>query len=87
MKELEEHRDKISKIDDAILDLLIKRFELTDEVGRIKKKNNISVENKELEEKILARFIERMDGSPSEESILKIYKEIFSESKGRQRNM
>ena len=45
--ELADIRQKISAIDDSIIDLLIERFKLTDEVGRIKKSGNIPIENKE----------------------------------------
>jgi chorismate mutase len=85
--ELMEYRSSIANIDDEILGLLIKRFELTDEVGRFKKKNNIPVVNQEVEDKIRVRFNEKIGANPSKESILKIYKEIFSESKERQRNI
>jgi 3-deoxy-7-phosphoheptulonate synthase / chorismate mutase len=81
--ELMQYRSEIAELDDEIIGLLIQRFELTDEVGRIKKKNGIPVENKEIEAKILSRFIERLEGKSSKESILKIYKEIFTESKER----
>jgi len=84
---LTQYRSKIAELDDKIIDLLIARFELTDEVGRFKKENNIPVENKEVEHKILFRFVERMNDCPSKESIFKIYKEIFAESKERQRNV
>jgi chorismate mutase len=84
---LTEYRNKIGEVDDKILDLLVKRFDLTDEVGRFKKRNGIPVENKQVEMKILSRFNERLEDISSKESILKVYKEIFSESKVRQRNV
>jgi len=86
-KDLPKYRDEIAKIDDRIAYLLIKRFELTDEIGRFKKRNNISVENKEVEEKILARLMDKTDDQPNKESIFKIYTEIFSQSKERQRKI
>lgn len=81
------YRKEIAKIDDKIVDLLIKRFELTDEVGRFKKKNNIPVENKEVEEKVLFRINEKLKSHPSKDSILNLYAGIFSESKDRQRKI
>jgi chorismate mutase len=86
-QELSEYRNKIAVLDNELIDLLIVRFELTDEVGRIKKKEGIPVENKEVEAKILSRFMERLENKSSKESILNIYKEIFIESKERQRKV
>lgn len=84
---LEEIREKISQIDNSIIELLIDRFNLTDEVGRIKKLNNISIENIEVERKILARLISKSSGKLDSDLILKIYHEIFLNSKNRQKNI
>jgi chorismate mutase len=36
--DLDSLRKDVAQIDDAIIDLLIKRFDVTDEVGRLKKR-------------------------------------------------
>jgi len=85
--ELSDIREKISKIDDSIIGLLIERFKLTDEVGKIKKLNNIPIENKEVEQKILVRLVQKSNGTLDEKLIVKIYNEIFSNSKSRQKKI
>ncbi|MGV8172002.1 MAG: chorismate mutase [Candidatus Woesearchaeota archaeon] len=84
---LTQYRSKIAELDDNIINLLIARFEITDEIGRIKKQAGIPIENKEVEKKISERFNERLEDKPSRESILKIYNEIFLQSKDRQWNI
>lgn len=86
-QDLTQHRSKIAVLDDDILRLLVERFELTDEVGRIKKQNNMPVENKEIEAKILSRLSETLDTKPSKDSILNVYRAIFVESKERQKKV
>jgi chorismate mutase len=85
--ELREIREKISQIDDSIIALLIERFKLTDEVGRIKKLNNIPIENKEVEEKILAKLLTKSNGKLDNRLIAKLYNEIFLNSKNRQKKI
>lgn len=85
--ELREIREKISQIDDSIIALLIERFKLTDEVGRIKKLNNIPIENKEVEQKILIRLLQKANGKLDEKLVIQFYNEIFSSSKNRQKNI
>ena len=87
LAELDNIREKISKIDDSIVELLIDRFKLTDEVGRIKKSNNIPIENKEVEQKILARLLHKTNGRLDEKLVVAVYTEIFSNSKDRQKNI
>jgi chorismate mutase len=87
MKELEFYRDKISKIDDAILDLLLQRFELCDSVGIIKKTNDIPIENLSVEKNIIDRLLEKSRGKIDAVALQKIYSEIFNESKRRQKEL
>jgi chorismate mutase len=84
---LDDYRKEIAKIDDALIELLIKRFELTDEVGLFKKKNNIPIENKEVETKLLTRLVVASHGKIDSALIFKIYSAILTESKERQKRM
>ena len=85
--DLDSLRKDIAQIDDSILDLLIKRFELTDEVGRIKNKANIPIENKDVEKKIFDRLVlkavDKLDGN----FVTGVYTQIFTESKERQKKV
>jgi chorismate mutase len=84
---LDDCRNEIAKIDNKIIDLLIQRFELTDNVGIIKKKNNIPIENRDVENKLLARLILASHGKVDSALILKIYSAIITESKQRQKKV
>ncbi|MGV8141993.1 MAG: chorismate mutase [Candidatus Woesearchaeota archaeon] len=86
-KDLTQLRSKIAEIDDEMLRLLVERFELTDEVGRIKKASDIPIENKEVEAKILSRLENMLGDSSSKASVINIYREIFMESKERQKKI
>jgi chorismate mutase len=85
--ELNSIRTKISQIDNSIIELLIERFKLTDEVGKIKKLNNIPIENKEVELQILSRIVDKTRYSLDEDFIVKLYSELFNESKKRQKKI
>ena len=82
--DLDSLRKGIAQIDDAMIDLLIKRFNLTDEIGRIKKDNNISIENLDVEKKIIERLVLKSDGKLDRKLVVGIYEKIFAESKERQ---
>jgi len=81
---LDSFRQEIAKIDDEIILLLIERFKLTHKLGLIKKNNNLPVLNKEVEDTILTRLVNNSHGDIDSRFILKIYTEIFEESKRRQ---
>jgi chorismate mutase len=85
--DLDSLRKDIAQIDDSIIALLIKRFDLTDEVGRIKNKNNIPIENLEVEKKILERLIVNSEDKIDKQLICDIYSKIFSNSKERQKKL
>jgi len=53
LDELEKLRNQIDKIDDEILRLLIKRFEIVKEIGNYKKKHSLSVIQKSRAELII----------------------------------
>ena len=85
--ELTDIRKKISDIDNSIIDLLIERFKLTDEVGKIKKFNNIPIENIGVERDILVRLHKQAAGKIDDELLVKVYTEIFLNSKERQKKI
>jgi chorismate mutase len=86
-KDIETLRAQVAELDSEIIDLLIKRFELTDKIGEIKKQKGVPVENKELERQILGRLSTRTDGKFDSELVFNIYSEIFRESKKRQKRI
>jgi chorismate mutase len=85
--DLDSLRKDIAQIDDSIIALLVKRFDLTDEVGRIKNKNNIPIENFEVEKKVLERLIVNSEEKIDKQLVFDIYAKIFANSKERQKNV
>ena len=50
-------REEINKIDNKILDLIVKRMEVSIKVGKYKKKHNINVINTNRENEVINRII------------------------------
>ncbi len=72
MIELDDLREEVHAIDNEIEVLLLERLAITDEIGRIKKKHGLPIENLGIEAKKLA------DMTPE---LRCIYREIFKVSK------
>ena len=78
-------RAKIDVIDNALLENLGKRMKISDNIGEIKKSNNVAVLQNKRWNEILGKMIlegEKLD--LSEEFILKLFKAIHQESINRQ---
>lgn len=58
--ELRQAREDIDKIDNEIIELVAKRLSIAKEIAKIKKKNNLSVENKEREEEVLKNAVNNL---------------------------
>ena len=81
IKELENLRVKIDNADSQILDILGNRMKVSDEIGKIKKKQNVAILQSARWSNILEKMIS--DGKQkglSEDFILKIFKAIHQES-------
>ena len=81
IKELENLRIKIDDADSQILDILGNRMKVSDQIGKIKKKQNVAILQSERWNNILKKMIS--DGKQrglSEDFILKIFKAIHQES-------
>lgn len=86
-KRLEELRKNIDKIDNDIFKLLNNRFEITNEIGEIKKASSISVENSEREREILGNINANSSSVDISNAIISIYKKLFDLSKNLQRKI
>ena len=77
--ELEALREEINNLDQELLELLEERFVLCEEIGELKKEQNISIEDKHREQEI----IETKANSTSlrKEFVEQLFNLIFSESK------
>ena len=58
---LQDMRSKIAILDDRMFDILGARMELTEEVGRFKRENNVTILQQEHWTKVIAARIDRRD--------------------------
>ena len=78
-KNLESLRNEIDLVDNQILDLIVRRTSIVDEIGDLKKDSNKVIDkNRELE--IISRLLDLHEGNFSKESIVRIWREIFQTS-------
>jgi len=80
---LDSYREKIDYIDDQILDLLIKRFDIVQEVKAYKKTNHIDVLDSNREQAIINKIKNRE--SVYEDELIEIVTCMMNESKKNQR--
>jgi len=80
-KKIEEYRNEIDKTDQIISSLILRRFKIAKEIGRIKKKNNIPIYVPERENEILESIKKSNFGEIKDESLEKIFKVIIKETR------
>ena len=81
LKNLEKLRTKIDSADNDILDILGKRMKISDDIGKLKKKENVAILQSKRWNEILGKMIlEGKERGLSEEFVLKIFKAIHQES-------
>ena len=79
LEDLKLLRGEIDYIDDQLLQLIIKRSSIVDQIGIIKnnKKNNNKVIDKKRESEVISRLLNLHSGNFSRDSIIRIWREIF----------
>ena len=81
IKKLSNYRAKIDMIDNDLVDILGKRMNLSDKIGKLKKDKNVAVLQSKRWNEILGKMIlEGKDNGLSEEFVLQIFKAIHQES-------
>lgn len=86
--QLKKLRTKIDKIDENLVDLLVKRMQVADDIGKVKKEHNVSILQPERWKQILERMISLSEGSGLQKDfILNVYKAIHQESIAHQKNI
>ncbi|MCH9812819.1 MAG: prephenate dehydratase [Epsilonproteobacteria bacterium] len=78
---LEELRVHINTLDDTLLELLNKRMEYVEAVGKVKQNDGSSIYRPEREQQIIQRLCEKNDGHLTPDAIEAIYMEIFAVSR------
>ena len=81
INKLSKYRAKIDIIDNDLVEILGKRMNLSDKIGKLKKDKNVAVLQSKRWNEILGKMIlEGKDNGLSEEFVLKIFKAIHQES-------
>ena len=70
----------IDNYDDKILDLLVKRFEISDKIGSIKQNSNGQILDTDREKQIINRLVNKFS-MIDQEYIKSIFNQIFNVSK------
>ena len=80
MKDLHIQRRKLDEIDDQIVDLISKRFKITNEIGLMKAQNRLQVIDQNREDQVISRLAKRSKLlSVNPDLIGSIYRSILSE--------
>ena len=81
-------RTKIDVLDHKLIELLGKRMKISDEIGRLKRENNVAILQSKRWNEILGKMIlEGEEHKLSEEFVLRIYKAIHQESINHQKKV
>jgi chorismate mutase len=80
--DINEIREKIDLIDQEILSLLVKRFSVLPEVVKYKRENNLSIQDRDRELRILKDKIERaLSLGMNPDFVEDLFESIFKESR------
>ena len=79
-------RKDIDIIDEKIFDLLVKRFSISDEIGKLKLLKRVDIDDPSREKQIIDRIDSKMRGRITRNEIIAILGPIFSVSKKKQKN-
>ncbi len=77
---IDELRRKIDDYDDKILNLLVKRFEISHKIGSIKQNSNSEIQDFDREKDIINRLVNKFS-MINQEHIKSIFNQIFNVSK------
>lgn len=82
--EIEKLRQELDKIDNLIISQLNKRFKTTHQIGKIKKKYDLEIQQSSRETDIINRIRDKCKNSQFEDAIVRVYRYIMSISKDEQ---
>ncbi len=78
---IKELRDKIDAFDNEMLDLLVQRFAISQEIGDIKASNGLNVGDPNREQEIIDRLAEKLEGKLDKKDIAAIFGPVYQISK------
>ena len=79
-------RKDIDIIDEKIFDLLVKRFSISDGIGKLKLLKRVDIDDPGREKQIIDRIDSKIRGRITRKEIIAILGPIFSVSKKKQKN-
>ena len=82
---IKELRQKIDYYDDHMLDLLVKRFAVSKEIGKIKASGSINAGDPNREQEIIDRLANKLKGKLDKDDIAAIFGPIYHISKKLQK--
>ena len=74
-------RKKIDDLDEQIIQLLKRRMQISKDVGSLKEKLHIPIEDKTREYEIIERLTKKAGKNLSEEQLIRIFTAVFKSSK------
>ncbi|MBS7526015.1 chorismate mutase [Fusibacter paucivorans] len=81
---LDQLRKELNDLDETLIELLEKRFKVTEQVGAFKQRENMVVLQPEREAEIIERIAETLAESEYSTYIIEIYRSIFEQSRSQQ---
>ena len=78
-------REMIDECDNQMVDLLVKRFTVSIQIGAIKESNNLAVGDPNREREIIDRLTERLKGKLDRDDISAIFGPVYHISKKLQK--
>lgn len=81
IEKIESLRNHIDELDDRILDLLIRRFAISEKIGGIKAQAGLAIGDSNRESYIIDRLTEKLKGKLKREDIVAIFGPVYNISK------
>ena len=82
---IKDFREKIDRLDDQLIDIIVERLSLTLDIGEIKEEINLNITDNNREQEIINRMTQRLNGRLNPKEIEKIFNLIFQISKKLQK--
>ncbi len=83
--ELDKLRDRIDRIDEEIINLLVRRFQTSEDIAKIKKELHLEIEDERREEDVIRNCKRASGGRLDDEFLEQLMNLILSKSKEIQR--
>ncbi|MFB3830030.1 MAG: chorismate mutase [Bryobacteraceae bacterium] len=85
LRELARHRDHIDDVDRRLLELLNRRMEVVEEIGRIKREARLPIYEPRREDEVYRNITEHNHGPLPSEAVRRIFERIIDEARTVQR--